>query len=130
MNADKSWNKPFQSYDEIAIETVRKCVSLITGSTKTDTALRDLAPTLGITHRRMRTLYHRDGTPTVRFHEWMALRFRAGLFYLNWAKDLRALADKCDRIGDDLVSTQLEFSWEAEWNANDGSLRPQQQRCA
>jgi hypothetical protein len=113
MSDNRSWKSSYQSNTEIAMETVRHCVNLLTKGRKTDTALRDLAPVLGISHRRIRTLYHRDGVPVVLNGEWLSLRYRAGLFFLNEAQRFRALGDKCEAYGEDLVSTQLEFSWEA-----------------
>lgn len=117
MSDYRSWKKVYRSYAEDAIDLVRRCVSIRTGGVKTDTALRDLAGSLGTTHRRIRTLYHRDGLPVVLENEWMMLRFRVGLFLLNEAFRLRRLADAYEEEGNNLVSDQLEFSWQTDTDA-------------
>lgn len=123
MSDNRSWKALYQSNAEIAIETVRRCVTVLRSrGLKTDTALSDLAPILGTTNRRMRTLFHRDGIPVVLQNEWASLRYRAGLFFLNEAARLRLLADEYEAKGEALVSVQLEFSWEGPCSAN-GSQR-------
>lgn len=119
MSDNRSWKSSYQPSTEIAMETVRKCVAVLRSrGSKTDTALRDLAPTLGTTHRRIRTLFHRDGFPVVLKNEWLSLRYRAGLFFLNEAQRLRKLADEYEEAGENLVADQLEFSWETSWAEN------------
>jgi hypothetical protein len=124
MSGNQSWKASYQSYAEVAIEVVRECASVLRSrGLKTDTALRDLAPELGITHRRVRTLFHRDGIPVVLKNEWMQLRYRAGLLFLNEAERLRNLADRYEEKGNDLVSGQMELPWEITTNTS-------QRRCA
>jgi hypothetical protein len=125
MSDNRSWKTSFQSNAETAIEVVRQCVSVLRSrGLKTDSALRDLAPELGVTHRRIRTLFHRDGIPVVLKNEWMQLRYRAGLFFLNEASRLRELADDHEERGNNLVSGQLEFSW------NEQNASPSRRLCA
>lgn len=124
MSDNRSWKASHQSNAEIAIEYIRDCVALFRSrGAKTDTALRDLAPELGITHRRVRTLFHRDGVPVVLKNEWMQIRHRVGLLFLNEAERLRELADRYEEKGNDLVSGQMEFQWETHANGS-------QRRCA
>ncbi len=119
MSRPKSWKKSFQPDTELAIATVRECVkALRSRGLKTDVALVDLAQALDTTPRRVRTLFHRDGDPIVLKNEWLSLRYRAGLFFLNEAQRLRALADHYEMAGEDLVASQLEVSWEQPWSKN------------
>ncbi len=131
MSHDRSWYKVSQPHTETAMDTVRRCVAALRSrGLKTDTALRDLADILGTTHRRVRTLFHRDYEPVVLQNEWHALRFRAGLFFLNEAQRLRRLADRYEASGEDLISDQPEFTWEKSWDANAGSTAQQHGRAA
>jgi hypothetical protein len=111
MSDYRSWKRTSHSNTESAIDLVRRCVTALTGGVKTDTALRDIADALGTTHRRVRTLYHRDGTPIVLQHEWMSLRYRVGLFFLNQAAWHRAKAAEYETAGENLVADQMEFRW-------------------
>lgn len=118
MSANHAWSKSYPSNAESAIELVRRCVAAARSwGTKTDVALHDLAPALGTTPRRIRTLFHRDREPVVLKNEWLSLRYRAGLFFLNNAVRLRELADEHEEIGNNLVSGQQEFKWEERTNA-------------
>jgi hypothetical protein len=111
MSDYKSWKRLHQSYTESAIELVRRCVTALTGNIRTDAALHELADRLDTNHRRIRTLYHRDGTPIVLHHEWMTLRYRVGLFFLNQAAWHRAKAAEYETAGENLVADQMEFRW-------------------
>jgi hypothetical protein len=128
MSDYRSWKKTSQANTEGAIDLVRRCVTALTGGVKTDTALRDIAEALGTTHRRVRTLYHRDGTPVVLHHEWESLRYRSGLFFLNLAARLRAKADEYEAAGENLVADQMEFRWSTECKTN--YVERRSERCA
>jgi hypothetical protein len=121
MTNNLGWRRAYHSHHESAIMVVRDCVTqLRERGVKTDAALRDLAEPLGSTHRRMRTLFHRIGDPLVLIHEIQNLRYRAGLFFLNEAARHRALAAKCERVADELLADQLEFSWDAPCKSRNG----------
>src|SRR4051794_40693137 len=113
MERPMSWNKAFQHHTGEAIELVMDCVAVLRArGVKTPDALRDLSDIMRTSPRRMRTLFHRDGSPVVLKHEWMSLRYRAGLFFLNESVRLHALANKYEERGNELVSGQQEFQWE------------------
>lgn len=118
MSDNRSWRKSYQPYTEDAIGLVRECVAVMRArGLKSDTALHDLPAIMQTSQRRVRTLFHRDGMPVVLKNEWMSLRYRVGLFFLNEAERLRELADKHEARGNDLVSGQTEFQWEQPTNA-------------
>lgn len=115
MSEPKSWKQKSTNFTEEAVALLRDCVSVerATG-TPTKNAIPDLAPTLGLTTRRARSLFYRDGFPVVLKGEWLSLRYRAGLFLLNKAARLRQLADKYEEAGETLVADQMEFAWECK----------------
>lgn len=116
MSDGRAWHKIYQSNTDTVIRLIRECVSALRSrGMKTDAALQDLSPLLGVTPRRIRTLYHRDYEPVVLHHEWMSLRYRAGLFFLNQAAWHRAKAAEYETAGENLVAEhQLEFRWGTE----------------
>jgi hypothetical protein len=117
---------PSPSYVEPVIGIVRDLVAALRSQgIKSTDALRDLGPILGTTHRRIRTLFHRDREPVVSKHEWMSLRYRAGLFWLNEAARYTRLAEEAEERGNELVSSQMELPWETQ---DTTSLK--QRRCA
>ena len=119
MSANMSWQKKHHSYTEDAIELIRECVSVLRGSgLKTDAALQDMPALFETTPRRIRSLFHREDERIVLKNEWMSLRYRGGLFFLNNAARLRELADKHEEIGNNLVSGQLELEWETSTNVS------------
>lgn len=126
MSENKSWKRNYQSYTEVAIETVRECVKVLRSrGAKTDVALRDLAPVLGTSDRRPRTLFNHDGDPIVLKNEWMQLRYRAGLLFLDEAKRLRDIADKYETAGEEglVANQQMEFRWGTAWNEKSSCRR-------
>lgn len=126
MSDNRSWRTSFQSNHESAMELIRTCVALLRSrGMKSDAAMQDLAPILGTTYRRIRTLFHRDGDPVVLKHEWLSLRYRVGLFFLNEAARLRATADEIEAAGNELVAEQMEFRLETECS---GKFHTQERR--
>lgn len=135
MSDNKSWKENSTNFTEAAIELVRDCVATMraTGArpaasgsraiAETKNALPAIADALGLSQRRAKCLFYRDGFPVVLKNEWMNLRFKAGLFFLNNAVKLRDLADECEARGEDLVSGQQEFTWAEHTNVS-------QKRCA
>lgn len=112
MSEPMSWKHKSTSYSEPAIELVRDCVAALRATgTETKNALPDIADVLGISPRRVRCLFYRDGFPIVLKNEWLNIRQKAGLFFMNNADRLRELADKHEARGEDLVSEQQEFVW-------------------
>ena len=131
MSIKMTWDKSYQSNEEGAITLVRLCIAALRSrGLKTDTALRDLPGILGISPRRVRTLFHRDYEPVVLKNEWLSLRYRVGLFFLNEAQRLRLLADDFDEAGETLVAEQMELPWEAEWQSTSGSQKRSGSRLA
>jgi hypothetical protein len=113
MGAEITWKQLSTNYTEEAIGVVRDCIALMRATgTGTKAALLDAAPALGVSERRIRSLFYRDRSPVVLRNEWFSMRYRAGLVFLNGAAELRALADRVEARGDELVSEQLELPWE------------------
>jgi hypothetical protein len=124
MSDAKSWKHKSTNYTEVAIETVRQCIAAMrAGGQETKNAIVDIAPTLGVSRRRIRSLFYRDGFPIVLKNEWLSMRYRAGLFFLNEAQRLRTLADHYETAGENLVAEQLQFSWETKWSENGSQKR-------
>lgn len=118
MSDNMSWRKTSHSYAESAISLVRECVAVLRSrGLKTDAALQDLPSIIDTTPRRVRSLFHREEGRIVLKNEWLSLRYRAGLFFLNEAARLRELADKYDERGSQLVSGQGEFDWSEQKRA-------------
>lgn len=124
----KSWGDAPQKYRERAIDIVRRNVALYrwTGE-KTPAALTTMAPILGITHRRARTLFERDGEPLILADELR--RIMTGSINLRrlLATRLRAKADQLDRECEELALQNRQLSlWEdAGCRGSGGGALPQ-----
>lgn len=126
MRATMSGQASYPSYANTVIEIVRDIASALRSrGIKTKDALSDIGPIIGTSHRRVRTLFHRDREPVVNKHECMSITYRAGLFWLNESVRLRTLADIAEERGNRLVSSQLELPWETKTTSS-SKLR----RCA
>jgi hypothetical protein len=127
MSTNVSWEETSHPYTEKAISLVRDLVAALRKrGTKTEFALKDLPGLVDTTPTRIKTLFYGEKDRVVLKHEWMSLRYRAGLFWLNEAARYRILAEEAEERGNDLVSSQLELPiWETQ---NITSSR--QRRCA
>lgn len=114
-------------YTEQAITLVRDLVAALRKrGTKTQFALKDLPEIVDTTPTRVKTLFYGEKDRVVSKHEWMSLRYRAGLFWLNESVRYRKLAEEAEERGNELVSTQLELPiWETH-----NTTSSKQRRCA
>lgn len=97
MSGNRSWKKACRSYNEVASDLVRKCVATLrrSGVRTTGKALVELADELQVSHRRARSLFYQDGTPSITDSEWTAMRRHACIFFLNMEEKHLRLAEKC-----------------------------------
>lgn len=103
-----SWKKLHQeSYTKPAMEVVRVVVGALRArGMKTPAAVRNVAPELGITERRVCSLFYRDGDPIVLADEWHALRVRAAAMLRREVDQLRFVAERYEAQADALESAQ------------------------
>lgn len=107
-----SCQKSRQPYTEQAITLVRDMVAVLRRrGMKTEFALKDLPGLVDSTQSRMKTLFYGENDRLVLRNEWMNLRHKAGLFFLNEACRLHSLAEKYEARGQELVTEQKEFPW-------------------
>jgi hypothetical protein len=112
MSDNRAWRTSSRSYNEIAISLVRRCVAFLRRPSKnTEDALRELAPELLSTPRRMRTLFYADGTPHVTEGEMDTLRRRYAMFFLGLEAKHLELAAQCRAEAEAPLYEQMEFSW-------------------
>lgn len=107
-----SWKFLLPAHTESAIDAVRLVVAALrTRGLKSEHAIQTAAPSLGVSAKRVRTLFYRDGTPIVLADEWDALRVRAAAVLRREADKLRQKAAEYEAQADQLDRAQLSL-WE------------------
>lgn len=123
-----SWEKFCHCYTEQAIWAVRLAVSALRArGIKSADALRDVAPDLGISERRARSLFYREEGRIVLADEWHALRVRAAALCRREANRLRLRAEQLDAQADALEGAHPSLWGENEWR---GGYDSEQRRAA
>lgn len=126
MSDNRSWKNKYLSYDEDAIDLVRRCVrSLRRTGYDSERALRELAPALSATTTRIRKLFYRDGQPVVMLEELIRMRKRSAEFFYRQRDRHLILAAQDEAEAEAAESIdQLSFCWETTWDTNAGPRGP------